>query len=156
MARVTRASKLKASPPESPAKVGATPSKSTTASKADTPIKSVEGTDESAIHRRKQQLARRQRFKKKQIQLALEGLKEVPKDQRKAARADIYGKRTSRIGGSKAVTELQKTILKQQEEIEELKKLVSDSKSPEAASDGTARTAGGGRGGLRARKTTSA
>lgn len=154
MARVTRASKLKDTPSESPAKSPATPKKTTEASKADTPLKSVEDANATGTNRQKQKSARRQRFNKKQRDHALEALKELPKDQRKPARAAIYGKRASE---PKVLTELQKTIRKQQEEIEELKKQVGDSKSPEATSGGSARKASGGRAehGLRARKTTS-
>lgn len=160
MARITRASK-----PKSPAKDAASPAKTAVKAKADTPVKSVEDTDVARTNRQKRQALRKTNYKRQQRKRAVQALKALAEDpsqpldkaQRNQARAQIYRQWNPKAQKSEKLSDLEQIVLKQQEEIQQLKQQVGDaSKSPDAAHSVAEDKAivGGGRGGRRARKTT--
>lgn len=154
MARVTRASK-----PKSPAKDKASPAKTTLKAKADTPVKSTEKTDNTSAvrtNRQKRQGLRHSDYKRQQRKRALQALKVLEKDpnqslskaERNQTRAQIY-----RQWKPKKLSGLEQVVLRQQEEIKQLRQQVGGaSKSPDAA-EAEAKV-GSVRGGRRARKST--
>lgn len=160
MARVTRASK-----PKSPAKDTASPAKTTVTAKADTPVKTIEDTDAAQTKRQKRKTLRSHEYKRQKRRRAVQALKTFAQDpeqplskaQRNQARAEIYRQWTPKAQKSEKLSELEQVVLRQQEEIQQLRQQVGGtSKSPDAAMDAAKAKVdvGGGRGGRRARKST--
>lgn len=158
MARVTRASKLK-----SPAKSPASPAPPAAKATPDTPVKSVEDSDAHKTSRQKRKSNRSHEYKRQKRKRAAEALKTLAKDpeqplstaERNKARAELYRQWRPKAQNSEKLSELEQIVLKQREELEQLRKQVGGaSKTPDAADETATKTSHAvGRAGLRTRKT---